>query len=227
MKVERASPVRYPWVPLVGFKTMPNNTAATWSAVAGWFAALIASLAWWIQRRNQLESVRPELVLDGWTRRAQGQGDAAHEVIAFQTIRNVGRGAALHLFLNAAEMAGNRPTAIMSMERLPILAPGETHDINGEITVWWKNVGSVDGKIKHLAISVKIFCLDSRRMRHETRYRLLAVELSPMSIGVVNEIAPGVMLTNRTTVARPVWLLKLFNRLGRAPGLRRLRRKPK
>ena len=46
-------------------------------------------------------------------------------------------------------------------------------------------------------------------MRHETRYCLLAVELSP-SVVMSDEIAPGLMLATRTTTTRPIWLLKLL-----------------
>jgi len=175
-----------------------------------------------IQRQNQLESARPELILTGWTRRARQ--DRHNEVIAFQTIQNVGRGAALHLHLNSfAKTEDNRPTAVMATERLPILAPDQAHEINGEITVSWQNIRADDKNHKRLPISIEILCWDSQGLRHETTYRLFAVELSP-SIGVTDEIAPGIALRNRTTVARSVWRLKLSARLRRVPGLRRLNR---
>ncbi len=205
---------------------MPNSTAAIWSAVAATFAAITAFLMMFIQRRNLLESVRPELVLIGWTRRAQGQGDAAHEVIAFQAIKNVGRGAALHIHVSAFHKVANRPTASLSTTRLPILAANEATDVNGQIVLWWKNVDPKDQGFKHLAITITIFCWDSRNMRHETKYNLFAVEVLP-GVGVPDEIAPGVALTSRTTTTRPVWLLKLFSKLQRIPGLRRLFRKAK
>ncbi len=177
-----------------------------------------------IQRRNLLESVRPELVLSGWTRRAEGQGDAAHEVIAFQSIKNVGRGAALRIYLHAAHEVAGRPTAnLSSMTRRPILAANEATDVNGEIVVWWKNVEPAERGPKYLAISIRILCWDSRDMRHETRYNLFAVELA--TVGLTDEIAPGLALASRTTVTRPVWLLKLFRQLSRIPGLGRLHRK--
>ena len=86
-----------------GAKTMPNNSAAIWSAVAASFAALSSFLMMLIQRRNLMESVRPEMVLTGWSRREEGQGDAAHEVIAIQMIKNVGRGPALNIMLTSGQ----------------------------------------------------------------------------------------------------------------------------
>lgn len=119
---------------------MPSTAAAIWSAVAASFAALSSVLIMMIQRRNLLESARPELVLIGWSRQACGQGDAAHEILGFERIKNVGRGPALHIVLNSSQIANNRPTAAMSTLRLPILAPNEESPIDGRISLWWKNV---------------------------------------------------------------------------------------
>ena len=203
---------------------MPSSAAAIWSAIAASFAALSSFLILLIQRRNLLESVRPELVLTDWNRRVEGEGDAAHDRISFQTIRNVGRGAALHIHLSAAHMNENRPTAILSTVRLPILAADEASKVNGEIVVWWKNVNPDAQGRKHLSITVVILCWDSRGMRHETRYSLFAVESSE-NVVVTDPIAPGVMLGSRTTTTRSIWLLKLFERARRLPGLSRLRHK--
>jgi len=57
-----------------------------------------------IQRRNLLESVRPELVLTGWGKREEGSGDSWHEVLTFNTIRNIGRGAAIHVIFVPDQM---------------------------------------------------------------------------------------------------------------------------
>jgi len=203
---------------------MLSSAAAIWSAVAASFAALSSFLIMLIQHRNLLESVRPELVLLGWSRMAEGQGDAAHEVIGFQGIKNVGRGAALHIYLHACHEVANRPTAVLSTTRISILAANEGTDVNGRIIVWWKNVPPDDRGFKHLAITITMFCLDSRGMHHETRYSLFAVELSSAVIAT-DEIAPGVALTSRTASTRPVWWRKLLAGLRRIPGLGRLFRK--
>jgi hypothetical protein len=50
-----------------------------------------------IQRRNFLEFVRPEIVLEGW---ARGNIDG-QDVLSFETVRNVGKGVALHIYMNA------------------------------------------------------------------------------------------------------------------------------
>jgi len=71
---------------------MFDITAATWSAIAASFSALSSFLIMLIHRRNLLESVRPELILDDWSRLAEGEGDTTHDVLVFTAVRNVGRG---------------------------------------------------------------------------------------------------------------------------------------
>ena len=75
-------------------------TSAFWSAVAATFAALSSLLLMLIHRRNLIESIRPELVLTGWTRSERGERDKNREAIRIATIKNVGRGAALEIRMN-------------------------------------------------------------------------------------------------------------------------------
>jgi hypothetical protein len=193
---------------------MLSSAAAIWSAIAASFAAFSSFLVMRIQRRTLLESIRPELVLNGWSRRAEGQGDAAHEVIAFQTLSNVGRGAAFQIMITITpNIIANRPASVplLSPILIPILAVDKTNDLkNGGIIVYWKNVTPDSQGLNRLSMTVEISCWDSRgtRQRHATRYDLFVVELSQNLLGMT-EIAPGVALMNRTTVARFGWLPKV------------------
>jgi hypothetical protein len=193
---------------------MPQIEAATWSAIAATFAGLSSFLIMLIQRRNLLESVRPEIVLVGWGRRASGEGESAHEVLSFKTVKNVGRGVALHVMMISSKIADNRPVTMLSNMRVPVIAVNETIDLNGEIIVWWKNVKPAPDGHRFLPITITIFCWDSRNMRHETTYSLLMVESSER-VAVSDAIAPGVSFGHRTTTTRPVWFLQLKEKLGR------------
>jgi hypothetical protein len=84
---------------------MPDT--GIWSAIATSFATFSSFLLMLIQRQNFAESIRPELVLIGWTRSVEGEGNAAHDVIAFQTIKNVGRGAAFNIMLGLKAISDN------------------------------------------------------------------------------------------------------------------------
>jgi hypothetical protein len=189
---------------------MPTIDAATWSAVAASFAAISSLMIMLIQRRNLLESVRPELVLTGWDRESRGQGDSARDVITVKTIKNVGRGPALHVHMSCFNNAEGRPTAMGSTVHDPIIAAGESRDLNGAINLWWKNVNLDTDANKYQGIDVKVFCWDTRGIRHEVRYGLLAIKnVLPQDVGDPSAVAPGVMLGTRTTLSRPVWWLKV------------------
>lgn len=190
-----------------------------WSAIAASLAAVAALVMMLIQRQNLRESIRPELVLDGWSHITAGQGSSAYDIIAFQTVRNVGQGAALHINLDCHHEIDNYPTAGMSTRRLAILAPGESHNLNGEIIVYWKNVSGDSGS-KSLSITVKILCWNSRSVVHETLYKLRAVELAAQAT-VQNPIAPGVLLTTRTPTAPALWVRRTLGQRLRLEGFAR------
>ncbi len=189
-----------------------DMTAAAWSAAAAIFAAASSFMIFLIQRGNLLESVRPELVLTDWERRVEGEGAAAREVRYFRNIRNVGRGAAMHVRINL-NWSGDPTTAALGTISRPILAPDEGSQIDAEISLWWQNVAPHKaGRL--IPINLVIFCWDSRGRRYETRYSLLVVELRE-NVGVQDPIAPGVMLHSRRVTSRSVRFLKIAHRVQR------------
>ena len=190
-------------------------TAAEWSAIAATFAAISSFLIYLIQRGNLKESVRPELVLTDWERRTEGDGDAAHEVLCFRSIRNVGRGAAMHVNVHMVKI-DDPPTAILSTVSHSILAPNEESSVEGRILLWWKNVEPKGHGIKYLPINLRMYCWDTRGTRYEIRYNLMVMSREHFGVGADSgEIAPGVMLGPRQVISRPVWFLKLLSRLRR------------
>lgn len=195
-----------------------SSAAAIWSAIAATFSAIAAITIMRIQHRNMLDSARPELILIGWDRKIRQQGDRKYEIITFNKIRNVGKGSALHLYIHSSKIIDDRPVAVLSTERLSILPANEEYEINGEITLFWDNVPTHDSGHKYLSIEIKIYSWCSRGYRHETIYTLMAVE--PFKNHIVvgsSEIAPGVMLTTRKTINKPVWRLKLNRKLSCLP----------
>jgi hypothetical protein len=187
--------------------------AAFWSAVAASFSAFAAISAILIQRRNLLESVRPELVLTDWGRAPRGEGRASHEVVTVRAIKNVGRGAALHVHCNVLSGADGATRAHMTTLRLPILGPGEEAIVESEIVLWWSNTKKISGP-KMIPIKLQVLSWDSRNFRHETTYTLFAFELGAQHL-LANTVAPGLMLGTRRTRSKPVWLLKFTGLLAR------------
>jgi hypothetical protein len=186
-------------------------TAATWSAIAASLSALSAFLVMRIQRRNFLESVSPQIVIDEWSRED-------NDAIRFEKIRNVGRGVALHLIVNAGDVPrGDRPIAVMNTMRLPVVANEPVTVEDGSIRLWWPNAPNPDaGEPRHVAVEIKMYCWDTGGRRHETIYTLNVFGLVPLPI-LADSIAPGVMFSQRRTIVRSVRRLNAEARLRRIP----------
>jgi hypothetical protein len=184
-----------------------NNAAAIWSAVAASFAAFSAFMTMLIHRRNLLDAARPEILLVDWSREDRGTGDGKHEVIKFRRIRNIGRGLAYNIYMNCLHERDRFPLACMSTMRIPLLAAGEEIEANGEIVLWWKNVEESD--LPNMGLGIQIFAWDAREIRHETTYKLFVVPAVYSNSLAMDCLAPGLALTQRQTVSRAVWRLKL------------------
>lgn len=187
------------------------------------FAAFTSFIALIVMRRSELDSARPEIILADWDRKVGTKGTTKGDVIAFQTVRNAGPGAAYHLHIYAHGPQKEQPTVLTSPVTLPILAPSDEQQIDGELWIWWQNVSSPSQGPKCLPITVEILCWDAKSRRHQTKYNLMVMEPG-LASGIGDEFAPNVGFLNRTTVTRPVWFLKLLKKSQKLSGLDRLRR---
>ena len=167
-----------------------------------------------IQRRNFFEASRPELVLAGWQRHPLTEEHGYRDAIFFDTVRNIGRGAAVAVWITG-DFPKNSVSAIVSCNRIDILAAGEAARVGGSVPLWWKNVSS-NGD--HIAVNIYLRFDDDRGMHHETCYALLAVKPSA-DVHVTDEIAPGLTIGARTTKSMPLrrlqrrkWLACVFRR---------------
>jgi hypothetical protein len=196
------------------------TVAAICSAIAALSSAIVAILAMRIQRDNLLTSVRPEIVLDGWTRNSRTIGDLTLDVIAIDSIRNVGRGSALQAIVSVEDvMENNYPVVIGPIKRMSVLASNESAKLSSEITLDWKNCKPTKSGLKVLPIRIQILTWDTHNRRHETKYSLTAFE-STSEIGGSSGFAPGLLYSSRITIVKPVWRLKLRGRLAGIPILR-------
>ncbi len=147
-----------------------NLSAQGWTVVAAAFSALSSFLIMRIHRSNLLESVRPELVLLGWSRNFRGQGQSAHDVLTFSGIKNVGRGTAFNIWLHTVHDTAGR--SFMVTKRLSILAANEQGTFEaGEpsvIQLWFKNAAG--NPTIHVTLHVSSW--DSRGNYYDTRYGL-------------------------------------------------------
>ena len=204
---------------------MADSAASIWSAIAASFSAITAISMLCIQRINQLDAARPNIVLSGWERKKRPGSDRKHEYLCFKSIKNIGRGPALHVYINSSKIHENRPLAILSTKRLSILPAGEEQEINGEISMFWKNVAERDGA-KYLPIEIEVFSWCSKNYRHQTSYKLMVVQSVEGHVAMAcDEVAPGVMMSTRKTTCKPVWRLKLSSKLFNISYIRKYIRK--
>jgi hypothetical protein len=194
---------------------MPNNTAAFWSAIAASFAALSSFLIYRMQLRNFRFSVRPDIVLENWSRRKDENKNC--EIISFTEIENIGSGTAQHIYINSFEKADDdRPTYFMSTVREPVLAKEKKATVNAEISIFWRSVPINKTGSKHLSIKILVLYWDTAGIRHSKPYNLFVVEDTKTHI-VTDALAPGIMLGPLVTSSTPVWRLKLNKKLARIP----------
>ena len=193
------------WV--IGFCAPMPTFAAFWSAIAASFAAVASIFSWRTQRQNLLESVRPELVLVGWSREPERTVDGRCDIIHFHEVKNIGKGAAHGVLLRLQEPVGraNGP-ATLTYNRLPILGVNESAVLDGQIWMWWNNVPGRESR-KFLPVRLDVLTWDTRGMRYRTRYSFMVWPPLASEYEDNDTLAPGVTFSHRSTVRRPVkWL---------------------
>jgi hypothetical protein len=186
------------------------SPAAWLSAVAASFSALSALIVMRIQRRNFFESVRPQIILIKWVRPSPDR-------LRFGAIKNIGKGTALNVFVNASRFADRKPVAFMSSIRVPILASDEELPVDEEnaISLWWKNVTADKNDRKTMGIDVVVHCWDtSGRWRYDITYRLLAFD-EQAGIVVGETVPNAVVLSERRVTSTAVWRLRMGVQLAR------------
>lgn len=187
-------------------------TAETWSAIAATLSAIAAFLLWRTELRSFQHTARPEVVVTGWNR----DSSATPDKITFSAVENIGTGSALYVHMNVFSIADDdRPMVIMSRVRESLVSPGNKVTVNGEITIWWKNVAGLRG-LKTVPVNIKIHCWDTTGLRYLIKYNLIVIEPSE-NVFATDEIAPGVMLMTRSVEAESVWKLKLKQHLSQKP----------
>lgn len=198
--------------------------APVWSAVAATVSAASALLALRFGRANLHQSVRPELHLIGWSRHEIQRGDLTVDTIKIATINNLGRGAALRVYINIEDNLrnGRVPLAFMPTVRCPLVGTDGEEKLELEMSICWENVKQSKVGGKFISPSIVIYSWDTLDRRHKTTFRLFVVPLSVTNSLLSDQVADGVSLSMRSTVSRSVWLLKLQRALSRLPGLRRL-----
>lgn len=197
------------------------STPAFWSAVAASCSAFAAFIMALIHRRNLIESVRPVIMLDNWERRRKDAGSLALDQILFKAVRNVGRGPALYVYMNAFTAERGLPQGGMSTWRAAIIPNSDRVEIDNPITLFFQNAGGEPGH-RLLPLRIDIFFRDIRGRAHLTHFEFLVAENPNQAPG--DHVAPGVIFATWDSRTETVARRKMRKQMRRVPWLRRFTR---
>ncbi len=193
----------------------PGTVAAYWSAVAATASAAAAGIGLFIQHRNLVEAARPELIFEGWGRETRQVVDGTVDVVTIAGLKNVGRGSAFNLWINAVASEQHSPLAAVPTTHRELLVSNDVTTIAAEMYLVWRNVPRIPNTQLLMLANIDILAFDLRGLRYTTRYQLLMSE-NTGGYGFATLLAPGLWLLSRTTKVQHQWLLRLR---GRAKGI--------
>ena len=184
---------------------------AIWSALAASCSAIAALMMLLVHRRNLLSAHRPEIILLEWDRRTEGEPEARIDYITFKSIKNIGKGAAYRIVMNASLEVESHP--IMGSSFVQLLPSGETQPSINRMAIFWSNIKPSRSGSKHAIISIEISCFDMLDWRHDTTVRLFIPDDSRVMVANAFTVAPGINELARETRSAPLWRLKIRRRL--------------
>ena len=207
---------------------MSDSASAIWSAIAATFSAIAALLLLRFEKKNLLDSSRPEIILSGWER-GQDPKNPNIDVLTFSNVQNAGKGSALHVHIDAFKEHNNKPQYLLHSRTIPILPVGGENPYNGKILIFWDNVEIKDKTAEYIHIEISILSWCTNNYRHKTTYYLMATRLvtstDKIVMAGVDEIVPGIALSRRITKSEPVWRLRLMSKLKKLPFINKIIKK--
>lgn len=183
-----------------------SNAAPFWAAIAASFSAITSILILLTQKAKLQEDVRPEMLLTGWSREDQQMAGQPFTKLRIQHLENVGRGSALHLYINAFELADDgRPIAISSTRMIDHLPPRGKFVLNQDVSIYWNNISAQVGGGKCCVTKVLVSAHDTLgKCIHVTTYELMVMELRE-AFFTTEPVAPGVLATRRVCSENIAW----------------------
>jgi len=144
-------------------------TAAGWSACAATFSALTAWLTWRIHQSNQIESVRPELVVEDWN--ASPLDDEGCMDVSVPRIANHGKGTAYHVQLTFPVSDSREPVEARVTRRIAMIASGKCFELNESLPIDVSSIPRFD-TWNSGSIVVRLSFQDCFRRHYSTDYTI-------------------------------------------------------
>jgi hypothetical protein len=183
---------------------------AVWSAVAATCSAVTAGFVLWIHFRNREDSVRPEIIVDGWSFTTD-ENDWG--IIRISKMQNEGKGHAFHVLgqvkvMGAKPIEQGGPMVALFHDAISILPAGKDLAINWEIKFQWRGCNPSGGNFPMAPVHLTIVIHDVHGRRYLVIYELLATKPKENHlIGGMPSLADDLYLTRRYAVIVPWWKL--------------------
>lgn len=170
-------------------------SSSTWAAIAALFSAIAAWLSWNQQRKNALESIRPNIVPGGWSF-SKGEDTGKFTI---RRISNFGSGPALNI-RSLIQVKGKKvgEGAALPHDPIPFLPAGSDTPVNWKGYIYWEYGLKFGDSEVLMPLDLKIFFLDIHANSYEVNYYLTAFK-EPGIAGGIHELSPGLYLCSINT----------------------------
>lgn len=209
-------------------------TPAIWSAVAASLSALAAWFSFLLNRRNAVDSTRPDLVLEGWGLEVtETPGQHPKGTLHIDATKNLGRGPARHVWIEVINPEKQGVICRTRYNKPTSLHPSESKQIACSTEFEWKDGKCITIEEKNsicyfYVLELVLHYWDTRNYKHELTYLLRLTHCTgPYSLkGFFGDevLAEGVGLTDRRLKVRRSWGTK--GSLKSVKDERRIFRKP-
>jgi hypothetical protein len=192
---------------MVVFAESPPIWPAIWSALAATCSCVAALVLMRIHLLNRRDSVRPEIVFDGWSFEAESSGAG---IIRFTKVKNLGKGPALHMFAlmkipGATPLERGGPFHAFFIEPMSFLSAASEVPVDWHAYFRW--VGSSIAGCDLVPLHLTLVVSDLHGRRHETTYELAASRGRGLG-GNVTCLADGLYCIRRITTVTPSWRMR-------------------
>lgn len=198
------------------------------SAIAAICSAAAALTLMVIHLRNREDSVKPEIVLDGWSFQER-EGMPGWGSIRIAKIHNEGKGPALHISgqLNPAGEKKAPPEfpPLFHADTIAILPSGKETAVNWEALFHWESIAIDPPELSTALLALTVFMYDIHGRLHELIYEMLATKDRRPVAGVMT-LAPRLFLSRRYPEITSGWQLRVRGHKGKiANAVARLRKR--
>ena len=172
-------------------------SVGTWAAIAAGCSAIAAFLSWKQQKKSNINTIRPQLMLEGWSLEDCGNRGK----IGIKCIKNYGNGPAQRIsgvlhFTGKAIFDEDCPTFLVP-HKVSYIAPSEANTCNWKGTFFWDNGHqlSPSDPLTLVSLNLDLYFYDIDENQYQIIYLLIAKKpIDSNFIAGVEPLVPGLSI---------------------------------